>query len=121
MTDSAMVPGSFVAAFIVPGSKGEVDMKKTLGRFQSAVESYVKENAELKPTVLAELQQYNILGEGRLIQFTMHALKLPVNNESQERVKSAIKELESAGKIVYHTNDNGTRKGRGAGWAIAGA
>lgn len=114
------VPHSFVASFIVPDHKtGNVDMRKTLARFQESVEAYVKENAELKPTIMAELQQYELLGENRLIQFAMHALKLPATGESQERVKSAISELERAGKIVYKTSESGLRRGRGAGWQIA--
>lgn len=119
---NSTVPHTFIAAFIVSDTKsGGVDMKKTLARFQSTVESYVKENAELKPTILQELANYQILGESRLVQFTMHALQLPVSAESQERVKSAIKELEQAGRIVYNATENGQRRGRGAGWKLSSA
>lgn len=95
-------------------------MRKTLSNFQNAVETYIKENAELKPTIVAELQQYgHPLGEARLIQFVMHALRLPVHIESQNRIKSALQELVQAGRVVRKTNEGGGARGRGTGYQLS--
>lgn len=109
-----------VQQFLAFAPNGSVDMKRTLKSFEDYVRAQLKAHEELKPTILSELQQYKRIGEQALVMFTLHALKLPTSSDNIDKIKAAIKSLEESGQIVYNTNESGTRKGKNAGWMLAG-
>jgi len=113
-----MVPNSFFQRYVVYDAKGGVDMKKSMKQFEEAFTEWVKEQSDLKPAILSELAEYKRLGEGKLISFVVHALKLQPTKENVERIQNALQELSRAGKIVYQTTESGKRRGRGAGWTL---
>ena len=113
-----MIPNSFFQRFVQYDTKGAVDVKKSMKSFEEAFTSWVKEQSDIKPAILAELENYGKLGEGELIYYVTHALKLRPTKENVERVQSGLAELAKAGKISYKTNENGQRKGRGTGWQL---
>ncbi len=110
-----------VEQFIQRDARGVVDMKRTLKAFEEFVRAELKATEDIKPTILQELREYNRLGEGMLVAYTLHALHLPNNGENVKKIQIGIKELEAQGVIKYQTNDVGTRKGRNSGWMMVGA
>lgn len=113
-----MVPNSFFQRYVVYDAKGTVDVRKSMKQFEEAFSEWVKEQSDLKPAILSELQEYKRLGEGKLISFVVHALKLQPTKENVERIQNALQELNRAGKIIYQTTESGKRRGRGAGWTL---
>ena len=113
-----MIPNAFFQKYVVYGVKGEVDMKRSVAAFTEDFTAWCKEQTDLKPAILQELQEYKKLGEGKLVNFTLHQLKLSPTKENVDRIQNALQELQRAGKIVYKTTEGGNRRGRGAGWTI---
>ena len=112
---------SAVAQFLQYTPQGTVDLKKTMKFFEDHLRAALKAQEDIKPTILQLLKEYPKLGEGSLIAFTTYALKMPKSGETDEIIKSAIRDLEAANQIAYQTNDNGTRKGKNSGWKLATA
>jgi len=108
-----------VQGFFAFGPSGVVDVRKTVKNFEDALKAHLKAQEDLKPAILQELREYKRLGELKLINYTMHALRMPSTTESEERVKAAIKDLEADGTITYTVNESGTRKGKNAGWVLS--
>ncbi len=113
-----MVPNSFFQKFTVYAPNGSVDVRKSVKAYEEAFTAWIREQSDLKPAILQELQEYGRVGEGRLVNFTLHALKLMPNKENVERIQAALQELSRAGKIVYKETEGGKRRGRGAGWSL---
>ncbi len=113
-----MIPNAFFQKYVVYAPNGTVDMKKSLKSFEEDFVAWAKEQSDLKPAILQELQEYKRLGEGKLINFTLHQLRLQPTKENVDRITNALQELQRAGKIHYKTTESGKRRGRGAGWVI---
>ncbi len=113
-----MIPNAVFQSFVVYTPSGAVDVKKSVASFQDSFTAWCKEQTDLKPAILQELQTYKRLGEGKLVSFTMRALQLQPNKENTDRIQNALQELQRAGKIVYKTTESGKRRGRGAGWIL---
>lgn len=113
-----MIPNAVFQSFAVYASNGMIDIKRSTKGFEEAFTAWVKEQSDLKPAIIQELQTYKRLGEGKLVSFTMRALQLQPNKENHDRIQNALQELSRAGKIVYKTTEGGQRRGRGAGWVI---
>lgn len=114
-----MVPNSFFQQFTVYGANGSIDMRKSIKAYEEAFSAWIKEQSDLKPAILQEIQNYKRVGEGRLVNFTLHALRLMPTKENVERIQAALQELNRSGKIVYKETESGKRRGRGAGWSLA--
>jgi hypothetical protein len=114
-----LVSNNFYQKFVVYDAKGNVDVKKSVAFFQENFTEWLKSQGDLKPAIIAELQQYGQLGEGKLVNFTLHALRLQPSKDNVERITTALQELERAGKVVYKTTQEGTKRGRGTGWSLA--
>lgn len=115
-----MIPNAFYQKFTVYAPNGSVDVKKSVRSFEEAFVEWCKEQSDLKPAILNELQTFKRLGEGKLVHYVSHALQLQPTKENSDRIINALQELARAGKIVYKTTESGKRRGRGAGWMIVG-
>jgi len=115
---STAIPNAFFQKYVVYGTKGEVDVKRSVSAFTEDFTAWCKEQTDLKPAILQELTEYKRLGEGKLINFTLHQLRLAPTKENMDRITNALQELQRAGKIVYKTTEGGKRRGRGAGWIL---
>lgn len=113
-----MIPNAFFQKYVVYATNGTVDVKKSVRSFEEAFTEWCKEQSDLKPAILQELQNYKRLGEGKLTNFVLHQLQLQPTKENTDRIQNALQELARAGKIVYKTTESGKRRGRGAGWII---
>lgn len=113
-----MIPNAFFQQYVVYAPNGTVDVRKSVKQFEESFTEWCKEQSDLKPAILTELQNYKRLGEGKLTSFVLHQLQLQPNKENTDRIQNALQELARAGKIVYKTTESGKRKGRGAGWVI---
>ena len=120
MSITSTTNNAFFQQFVAYAEGGKIDTKKSLKNFEEAFHGWVKSQGDIKPAILAELTEYGRLGEGQLVNFVLHALKLPPNGENKERVLQSLKELEMAKKVNYITSESGARRGRGVGWEIVG-
>lgn len=112
-------PASFFQSFVDYDAKGGLDIRKSVKAFEAAFTDWVKEQGEIKPAILSELQEHPRLGEGDLQMFVMHRLHMKPGKEAKDRIQQALVELTKSGKIVYHTTESGQRRGRGAGYILA--
>lgn len=110
---------SSVSQFFQYAQNGTVDIRKTVKAFEDAVKEQLKAQEAIKPTIVQELKEWKRLGEMTLVANTLHALHLPNTGGNVEKVRMALKDLESGGKITYQTNEAGSRKGRNAGWTLS--
>lgn len=113
-----MIPNAVFQSFVVYMPNGAVDMKKSVKAFEENFTAWCKEQTDLKPAILQELTNYKRLGEGKLVNFTLHQLQLQPTKENVDRITNALQELQRAGKIHYKTTESGKRRGRGAGWVL---
>lgn len=111
-----MIPNAVFQSFVVYAPNGTVDMKKSVRAFEENFTAWCKEQTDLKPAILQELTNYKRLGEGKLVNFTLHQLQ--PTKENVDRITNALQELQRAGKIHYKTTESGKRRGRGAGWVL---
>lgn len=114
-----MIPNAYFQKFVVNAPNGSVDVKKSVKAFSDAFEEWLKEQGDIKPAILQELSDHERLGEGKLVSFVMHRLRLKPTKENEERITSALGELSKSGKISYKTTEGGMRRGRGAGYQLA--
>lgn len=115
------VPSSLFQSFVVYDTKGNLDQRKSVKAFEEAFASWIEEQGEIKPAILLELQDNERLGEGKLVNFVIHRLRMKPTKENSDRVMQALTELSKSGKIVYQTTEGGQRKGRGAGYRLTSA
>lgn len=116
-----LVSNNFYQKFVVYDAKNNVDVKKSVAFFQENFTEWLKAQGDLKPAIIAELQQFGQLGEGKLTNFVLHSLRLQPTKDNVDRIMVALGELDRAGKVVYKTNEQGGKRGRGTGWSIAGS
>jgi len=109
---STAIPNAFFQKYVVYGTKGEVDVKRSVSAFTEDFTAWCKEQTDLKPAILQELTEYKRLGEGKLINFTLHQLRLAPTKENMDRITNALQELQRAGKIVYKTTEGAASKFR---------
>lgn len=114
-----MTPNATFQRFVVSAPNGSVDVKKSVKAFQDAFEDWIKEQGDIKPAILQELSEHDRLGEGKLVSFVTHRLRLKPNKENEERITSALAELAKSGRITYKTTEGGQRRGRGAGYILS--
>jgi hypothetical protein len=119
MSPNNVSPSAVFQQYVSYLADGRVDTRKALAAFEEDFKKYVKAQGAIKPAIAEELKTYGRLGEGKLISYTLHNLKLPPTGENVERVKTALQEMASTGIIVYNTSENGNRRGRNTGWQIA--
>lgn len=112
------IPNAYFAKFVVNAPNGAVDVKKSVKAFQDAFEEWLKEQGDIKPAILSELSDHDRLGEGKLVSFVMHRLRLKPTKENEDRITSALTELAKSGRITYKTTESGRRRGRGAGYVL---
>ncbi len=115
---STTVPNAFMQQFVVNAPNGGVDLKKSIKAFSDAFEDWIKEQADIKPAILQELQDHDRLGEGKLVNFVMHRLRLKPTKENEDRITSALEDLARTNRIHYKTTESGRRRGRGAGYVL---
>lgn len=113
-----MIPNAVFQSFVVYAPNGTIDTKKSVKSFEESFVAWCKEQADLKPAILQELQTYKRLGQGKLTNFVLHQLQLHPTKENTDRIQNALEELQRSGKIVYKTTESGKRRGRGAGWVL---
>ncbi len=118
-TVPSALPGTFFSQFAQYDAKGSVDTKKSVKAFEEAFNTWLQEQAEIKPAVLAELAQHDRLGANNLFMFVAHRLSLKPTKETQDRISQAIDELVRAGKIKYMTGESGAKRGRNIGYVLA--
>ena len=111
----------FYGQFVSFTPNGQFDKKATLAKFEQAVISYVKAAEEIKPVIISELSSWGKLGEQALVSFVLHSIHLPLTGDNQEKVVKALNELVAQGKIQYHFNEAGGKRGRNSGYTLAGA
>lgn len=114
-----MIPNSVFHSVAVYGKNGKLDRTATLNAFGEQLDDWAERQKNISPAVIQVLTDYPRLGEGRLIDFVTHSLRMDPGQETRELVQAVLVELEKAGKIAYKTTENGERRGRGAGYALA--
>lgn len=97
---------------------GRVDTRKAMKAFEDDFNKYIAAQGAIKPAIMEELKTYKRLGEGKLISFVLHNLKLQPTGENVERVKTALTEMAATGSVIYNTSENGNRRGRNTGWQL---
>jgi hypothetical protein len=85
-----MVPNAFFQKYVVYSPNGAVDTKKSVKSFEEDFTAWCKEQGDLKPAIISELQNYKRLGEGKLVAFTMRALSLQPNKEKLRPGSTAL-------------------------------
>ncbi len=115
-----MIPNAYFQKFVVTQANGSVDVKRSVKTFQDAFEDWLKEQGDIKPAILSELSDHERLGEGKLVSFVMHRLRLKPTKENEDRITAALNELSKSGRIAYKTTESGRRRGRGAGYVLVG-
>lgn len=120
-TTTKSVPGNLFQSFVEYDGKGSLDIKKSVKAFEAAFNDWIKEQAEIKPAILAELKEHERLGEGKLSAFVMHRLHMKPTKENADRISASLDELLRGGKITYLTSEGGHKKGRGTGYVLAEA
>ena len=116
-----MIPNSVFHKVAVYGKNGKLDRGATLSAFGEQLDDWSEKSKNIGPTVIQVLTDYPRLGEGRLIDFVTHSMRLEPSQETKELIQAVLVELEKAGKIAYKTTESGERRGRGAGYALASA
>jgi hypothetical protein len=119
MSSNNVSPSAVFQQYVSYLADGRVDTGKAMKAFEDDFRKYIKAQGAIKPAITDELKTYGRLGEGKLISYTLHHLKLPPTGENVERVKTALAEMATTGIIVYNTSENGNRRGRNTGWQIA--
>lgn len=113
-----MIPNSVFQRFAVYGKNGKLDKNGTIAQFSEGLDEWAERAKGIAPAVLEVLRHYPRLGEGRLVDFVTHELKMDPTQETRELIQATLVELEKAGKIAYKTTESGERRGRGAGYAL---
>ena len=113
-----MIPNSVFVRFAVYGKNGKLDKAASVAQFEEGFNDWAYRQKGIAPAVVSVLGHYPRLGEGRLIDFVTHELKMEPTQETRELIQATLVELEKAGKIAYKTTESGERRGRGAGYAL---
>lgn len=115
------IPSNFFQRFVEYDARGNLDPKKSVKAFEVQFGEWLKEQGEIKPAILAELEDHTQLGEGKLTNFVMHRLRMKPTKENADRIGQALEELQRSGKINYKTTESGQKKGRGTGFHLSGS
>jgi len=113
-----MIPNSVFQRFAVYGKNGKLDKAASVAQFSEGFDEWADRQKGITPAVLTVLSHYPRLGEGRLVDFVTHELKMDPTQETRELIQATLVELEKAGKIAYKTTESGERRGRGAGYSL---
>jgi len=115
-----MIPNAVFQKFVVNAPNGTVDVKRSVKAFQDAFEDWLKEQNDIKPAIIQELTDHDKLGEGNLVTFVLHRLHMKPTKENEDRITSALEELQKSGRVRYMTTESGRKRGRGTGYILAG-
>lgn len=116
------VPTAYFAHTTVYAKNGSIDKRATLAKIEEDWQTWVDGQGDLKPAILSELKEFanngKVIGQGRLVNFVIHSLRLEPTKEVQDQIVAALEVLQASGQVVYKGNEEGKRNGRGTGWTL---